>query len=204
MNVRTALAAMVFCASLATGVVAAYASNLPSAFERSPTAADQLPPTFQGVSGEGRPYASRRIATLSSTKRQWSVYIFKQRIKNRLLQSGTKPRLNVCLFVFSDGENGGGGCSPTALFFGPDGAITASSSRVLAGVASDRVARVVVIGSQGKAHDVPLSGDKGFIFNCRAYNGCACVISRLQAFDKLGHRIANQDWRSRAPNCRRR
>lgn len=178
--------------------------GLPSAFDRAPTTADQLPDNFPGVGNAGPPHHSRRIATLSGTKRQWSVYIFKQRIKNRLLQAGAKPQVNICLFVFTDGQSGGGGCSPTALFFGPDGAITASSSRVLAGVASDRVARVVVIGSQGKTHEVPLSRDKGFIFNCRAYNGCACAISRLQAFDKLGNRIENQDWRSNAPNCRRR
>jgi hypothetical protein len=155
------------------------------------------------VSEEGHPYDSRRIATLNGTKRRWSVYIFKQRMTNRLLQPRATPRINTCLFVFTEGQSGGGGCSPSALFFGPDGAITASSSRVIAGVASDRVARVVVIGSQGKAHVVPLSADKGFIFNCRAYNGCSCVISRLQAFDKHDNRIANEDWASRAPNCRR-
>ncbi|MGH9204414.1 MAG: hypothetical protein ACRD2A_24565, partial [Vicinamibacterales bacterium] len=175
--------------------------NLPSAFERAPATSDQLPGSFQGIPGDGRPYDSRRIATLSGTKRHWSVYIFKQRIKNRLLAA--KPRLNICLFVFTDGHGGGGGCSPTALFFGPDGAITASSSRVLAGVASDRVVRLVVVGSQGKRHNVRLSRDKGFIFNCRAFNGCACVISRIQAFDRQGNRIANENWTSRALNCRR-
>ena len=193
-DVRAALAAIV-CASLAAGVPAAGASNLPSAFTRAPTAADQLPPTFPVIPGEGRPYQSRRIATLSGTKREWSVYIFRQRIKKRI---------NVCLFVFTRGQGAGGGCSPAESFFGPGQDISASSSRVLAGVASDRVHRVVVIGTLGVAHDVPLSRDKGFIFNCRAFNGCACVISRLQAFDRLGNRIENQDWRSRAPNCRRR
>jgi len=181
-------------------VSAAAASDLPSAFTRAPSAADQLPPTFTGLPGEGRPYESRRIATLSGTKRDWSVFIFKQKVKKRI---------NVCLFVFTrerDGGGGaGGGCSPSELFFGPGRRVAASATgRVLAGVAPSRVARVVVIGSRGVAHEVPLSRDKGFIFNCRAFNGCACVISRLQAFDKLGNRIANQDWRSSAPNCRRR
>lgn len=189
------LAAMMVCASLATGVSAADASNLPSAFTRSPTAADQLPPTFRWIHGGGRPYESRRIATLSGTKREWDVYIFKQRITKRI---------NVCLVVFTRDQGAGGGCSPAKSFFSRSRDIVASSSRVVAGVASDRVARVVIIGSRGVAHDVPLSRDRGFIFNCRAFNGCACVISRLQAFDRLGNRIANQDWRSSAPNCRRR
>jgi hypothetical protein len=199
--VRAALAAIV-CALLVTGVCAAAAPDLPSAFTRAPTAADQLPPSVRGVPGEGRPYASRRIASLSGTKRQWSVFIFKQRIKKRI---------NVCLFVSfvfardPDGVGGaGGGCSPSESFFGPSRDVAASSSRVLAGVASRRVARVVVIGSLGVAHEVPLSRDNGFIFNCRAFNGCACVISRLQAFDKLGNLIENQDWRSSAPNCQKR
>lgn len=191
---RAALAAIV-CAWLATGMCAAAASDLPSAFTRAPSAADQLPPTFPGISDGGRPYESRRIATLSGAKREWSVFIFKQKIKKRI---------NVCLFVFTRGQGAGGGCSPSESFFGPGGDVAASSSRVLAGVTSDRVARVVVIGSLGVAHEVPLSRDKGFIFNCRAFNGCSCVISRLQAFDVLGNRIENQDWRSSAPNCRRR
>ena len=206
--IQEAVLAAIFCTALTAGVSGAGAatSTVPSAFARTPVASDQLPGGSDGVSGEGLPSDSRRIATLQGPKRSWSVYIFKQTIRNRLLPSGSKrkPRPNICLFVFTDRQGGGGGCSPTALFFGPDGVITASSSRVLAGVASDRVARVVVVGSRGTIHEVSLSRDKGFIFNCRAYNGCACVISRLQAFDKRGNRIANENWTSRAPNCRRK
>jgi hypothetical protein len=46
------------------------------------------------------------------------------------------------------------------------------------------------------------ASDQGFIFNCRAYNGCACVVSRLQAFDRAGRILESQDWL--APTCRRR
>lgn len=205
--VGKALLTGIVCAALTTGVSGAATSTIPSAFARAPVASDQLPANFQGVfhGGEGPPHDSRRIATLSGTKRDWSVYIFKQTTRNRYLNPSVRP--NICLFVFThedDGGGAGGGCSPSELFLGPTRHVSASATgRVLAGVASDRVARVVVIGSRGVVHEVPLSPDHGFIFNCRAYNGCACVISRLQAFDKLGNRIENQDWRSRAPNCRR-
>jgi len=172
---------------------AAAASDLPSAFTRAPSAADQLPPTFPGVPDGGRPYESRRIATLSGTKREWNVFIFKQKIKKRI---------NVCRFVFTRNQGAGGGCSPSESFFGPGRQVSAGAGRVLAGVASDRVTRVVVIGSLGVVHEVPLSSDNGFIFNCRAFNGCACVVSRLQAFDRMGRRITNQDWRG-SRSCRR-
>jgi len=119
----------------------------------------------------------------------------------RLFKQTIRGRASICTFVF-EGGGAGGGCSPAASFFGPGRQVHASASRVLAGVASDRVVRVVVIGSQGVVHEVPLSPDHGFIFNCRAYNGCPCAVSRLQAFDRMGRRIYNQNWPT--PYCRRR
>lgn len=196
------LAAFIVCATLTTGVCAAAASTIPSAFARAPVASDQLPASFKGIPGEASPQDSRRVATLRGTKRAWSVYIFKQAMTNR---QTLKKRPNICVFVFTHGQGGpggGGGCSPSESFFGPGRQVSASMGRVLAGVASDEVARVTVIGSHGVVHPVVLSPDHGFIFNCRAYNGCACVVSRLQAFDHSGRRIANQDLS--APNCRRR
>lgn len=198
-DVRTAVAvAVIGCASLVSGASAAPISELPSAFTRPATEADRLPLDFSGF--EGRPYDSRRIASYKGTKRTWTVYIFKQRMRGFNQQA--PAREHVCVFVF-EGGGAGGGCSPSASFFGPGRPVNASSSRVLAGVASDQVARIAVVGSRGVVHHVSLSSDHGFIFNCRAFNGCACVLSRLQAFDKLGNRIMNQDWRSSAPNCRR-
>lgn len=204
MPVRLFVAALVL-ATLTTAAAGAATSTIPSAFARAQVASDQLPGNFQGVPGEGLPHDSRRIATLRGTKRDWSVYIFKQTIRHRFLKPSVRP--SICLFVFTHedgGVGGGGGCSPSTLFLGPTRHVsTSATGRVLAGVASDRVTRVIVIGSRGVVHEVPLSADQGFIFNCRAYNGCACVISRIQAFDKRGNRIANENWTSRAPNCRR-
>lgn len=196
---RLALGAAVAFACLSGVALAAEQGTVPSAFARPETEADRLPSTF-AMPGEGLPYDSRRIASYKGTKRTWTVYIFKQR--RRGFYQHKPAQEHICVFVF-EGGGAGGGCSPSGSFFGPGRPVNASSSRVLAGVASDQVARIAVVGSRGVVHNVPLSSDHGFVFDCRAYNGCACVISRLQAFDKRGIRIANQDWRSSAPNCRR-
>ena len=47
-------------------------------------------------------------------------------------------------------------------------------------------------------HPVALTPDGGFIWNCRAYNGCACVVAELRAFDQMGKLVTRQDWRSRS------
>jgi hypothetical protein len=195
--VRLAIAA-ILCAFSSSIALAAAAPSVPSAFSRPAVATDRLPSTFPGapnVSGT-QAYDSRRIATYQDTKRRWRLYIFKQVLRGRE---------NICLYVFQ-GLGGGGGCSPTSSFFAPGRQVAASrSGRELAGVASDEVARVFVIGPRGVVHRVALTSDQGFIFTCRAYNGCWCVVSRLQAFDGQGKLITNQRW-GVAPgrNCRRR
>jgi hypothetical protein len=187
------------CAFLSNGALGSSAADLPSAFDRPATSADRLPFTLAPAAGEGRPYDSRHVATYAGRTRTWDVFVFKQ---SRPTFRSTRAVEHVCVFV-ADGRSAGGGCSPTPTFFGPRRHVVASSGRVLAGVVSDRVARLVVIGSAGRAHRVPLSADDGFVFDCRAYNGCACVLDRVQAFDRAGRMITNQSWRSTAPNCRR-
>ena len=197
---RLAVALVLFL-TLAGVALAAPASELPSAFERPATAEDRLPSFLPLRPGEGRPYDSRLIATHATWKWTWRVYVFKQ--ARRAFRSERIVQ-NVCLFVVQNGD-AGGGCSPAASFFGPGRQLAASATgRALVGVASDRVARIVVVGSRGVRHDVPLSADHGFFFNCRAYNGCACVVARVQALDRAGRLITDQNWRSPARNCRQR
>lgn len=74
--------------------------------------------------------------------------------------------------------------------------------RLFAGIAANEVTRVVLVGSRGVRHRLQLSSDGGFIYDCRAYNGCACLVARLDAHDDQGKRVTHESWLS--PTCRRR
>jgi len=74
----------------------------------------------------------------------------------------------------------GAGCGRS--LFGSRSFVTAGEGKFLAGVVADEVTRVVVVGSRGVRHVVPLSRDEGFVYDCRAHNGCACLISRIEAY----------------------
>jgi hypothetical protein len=72
-------------------------------------------------------------------------------------------------------------CSPyVGSFF--DNNVTVMIRRVLFGAADDSVARVIVVGSQGRRHAVPLSRDGGFIYDCEAYAGCGSVVDHVEAY----------------------
>jgi hypothetical protein len=69
-------------------------------------------------------------------------------------------------------------------------------------VAANAVTRVVLVGVRGARHVVPLSRDNGFVHDCRAYNGCACLIDRVHAY--AGTRLlGTQRWASCARRPRR-
>jgi hypothetical protein len=183
--------AVIASAVLAVTAFAARTSTEPSAFSRPAVASDRLPPSAVAYL---QPHDSRRVATYSRSGREWRVYIF----KSRLHAEGS-----ICVFTYEIGRGGGVGCFATARFFGPGREVNADEGHVLSGVTSDRVARLVVVGSLGVVHEVPLTRDHGFIYNCRAYDGCSCVVVRLKAFDGHGRLITNQDWRG-SKACRRR
>jgi len=187
------LAVVAVAVFVAAGVAAAASgpTTIPSAFARSATPADRLPATFAQRAGS-RPFDSRRIATYTDGKRRlWSVYVFKQIIRNRL---------NICVATLR-GSGGGGGCSPSSEFFAPGRWVVAGEGRLMAGVAADNVATLRLIGSHGSVHTVKLTRDHGFIYDCNAYNGCSCLIARVQAFDSAGRLISDQDWLG--SSCRR-
>jgi hypothetical protein len=159
-------------------------SNDPRAFQRPPRAADQFRPHWPR---HGRVIASRLVATYDGRARRASLYVFKT-------STG-----EVCQALVFNGI--GGGCNPKTLFR-PNYRLAAGSGQLFAGIAADEVTRVVIIGSRGVRHNVRLTPDNGFIFDCRAYNGCPCVVARVDAFTRTGRRVVSQRWL--APTCSRK
>ena len=87
--------------------------------------------------------------------------------------------------VLQRGSSGGGyGCSPREQFILPGSHGSYTSGRHFAGIVTNDVARIVLIGSRGIRHGVPVSRDGGFIYNCRAYNGCASLIVCVQSYNR--------------------
>src|SRR3954453_13542902 len=162
------------------GLAGAGGSVDASAFSRSARASDELPASLKEVACRraGRVIASRRVATYDGgPNRRGRVYIYK-----------TSRGESGYWFVW---RGAGGGCSPGPLF--QRQRVVAGAGQFLAGIAADEVTRIVVVGSRGVRHRVPLSADNGFIYDCRTYNGCPCAITWLDAYagDK---RVHHQNW----------
>ena len=125
---------------------------------------------------------SRRIARyVDSRGRRVTLYLAKT------------DRGWLCMLLRRGISNGGGaGCSPVKQFFqaGSHGAYM--SGRHFVGVTTNDVARVVLIGSRGIRHPVSVTRDGGFIYNCRAYNGCASLIVCVQSYDR-GNRLLGSE-----------
>jgi hypothetical protein len=93
----------------------------------------------------------------------------------------------------------GAGCGPHAKFLS-SGELSVSSGHLIFGVVGDDVASVIVVGSQGVRHAVPLTQDGGFIYDCKAFNGCPCVIDHVEARDASGQVLATA-FNGPAPSC---
>jgi len=151
----------------------------PKAFSRAKTPADavshRLHPRWRIVD-------SRRVATYRDRRGRFAeLYV-------------AKTSDGQLCHVLSSDTGFGGGCSPARLFFRPGHRVSALSTRLFAGIAADEVTRVVLVGSRGKRHVPRLSPDGGFIYNCRAYNGCACLIAWLDAYNANGKRVSHENW----------
>ena len=178
---------------VATAVTAADAWPHPStaaaqelrAFQRAKRAADVVPPA---LARHFRVLDSRRIATYRDRRRRSAVVFV------------AKQRSRLCVLV-QQSNGAGGACSPPREFLHPGKRIAAVSGRLLAGVAANDVARIVVVGTRGVRHDVPVTRDGGFIFDCRAYNGCTCVVAAVEAYARDGSLLSRENWSN--PVCRR-
>jgi hypothetical protein len=130
---------------------------------------------------------SRRIATYVDRRgRRATLYL-------------AKGGLGLChILVHSSPPNGfggaGSGCSPPAQFLGRGRHVAASSGRLFAGVVANEVARVVIVGSRGVRHPVKVTADGGFIYDCRACNGCAGLIACVEAYTRDGKPLSRQPW----------
>jgi len=138
---------------------------------------------------------SRRIATYVDRRgRRATLYVAKSRLGPCQVLVRSSPPGGI--------GGGGGGCSPRADFLGRGRHIAASSGRLFAGVVSNEIARVVIVGSRGVRHPVRVTTDGGFIYDCRAYNGCAGLIACVEAYAGDGGFLSGQAW---GPGgCRRR
>jgi hypothetical protein len=167
----------------------AASTQLPRAFLRSRRSNDDLPNgrfrqvkiRVGGSAGvrEERIIDSRHIASYTDG-----------RDRKALLYLIRTPSM-ICHYLFWR-STAAGGCTPEAQFFA-HGRLVWGSGHLLSGVADDQVAKVVVVGSLGVRHPVRLSADGGFIYDCKAYNGCACVVSKVEAFDASGGLLASND-----------
>lgn len=162
------------------------------AFQR----AKQLTDVLRGPFAERlRITDSRRIATYVDRRgRRATLYVAKTRtdLCQLLVQSSTPGGVG----------GAGAGCSPRAAFLGQGRHVAASSGRLFSGVVANEVARVVIVGSKGVRHPVNVTADGGFIYDCRAYNGCAGLIACVEAYTRNGNFLSGQAWLP--GGCRRR
>jgi hypothetical protein len=163
-------------------------SDEPGAFQRSAHPNDALPAVARRIFPDVT--VSRRVASyVDGRGRRNALYVFKRR--------GSR----ICLGLFSGGF--GGGCDPASKFFSPDRRVAAEEGRLFAGLAADEVTRVELVGIRGRVHRVRLTTDHGFIYNCRAYNGCTCVIASLRAYAADGRLVTNQRWLGAGSSCKK-
>lgn len=153
------------------------------AFERAKRETDVL---RAPVAANLRVIDSRRIAVHQDRRgRRATLYV-------------AKTRTQLCVVLVNSSSAGavggtGGGCSPKESFFQGRN-LSASSGRLFSGVVSNAVARVVLVGSRGVRHPLRVTADGGFIYDCRAYNGCAGLIACVEAYARNGALLSGQPW----------
>lgn len=100
-----------------------------------------------------------------------------------------KTRQRVCIMLVSRSA-AGGGCNPLRVGLFPRGTkLAITSGKHIAGIATDDVKRVVLIGIRGRRHAARLSPDNAFIYDCKAWNGCPGLVATINAYDGHGKLI---------------
>ena len=155
---------------------AATAPDRIRAFERPATARDRLPQrNFRWFPQQGtRLLEVREVARYRDGRGRLSRLLVARGVD----AEGRSVTCQILLQAYGMGS----GCDPSRAFFTPGRLVAASAGRLMSGVVAENVARVEIIGTHGRVHPVALTPDGGFIWNCRAYNGCACVVAELRAY----------------------
>jgi hypothetical protein len=173
--------------SLSTARAAARrrATALPRAFRRPARPSDRLPERLShiieaGASGASpdRVVASRRVASYTDGRGRRAVFYLIESLRR------------ICTLT-TWGSGAGGGCNPISNPFGGRHMI-GGSGHLFSAIVDDSVAKVVVVGRLGVRHPVAINSDRAFIYDCKAYSGCTCVVSRIDAYNKGGKIIQSQ------------
>jgi hypothetical protein len=94
----------------------------------------------------------------------------------------------LCIALLDRG--GAGSCTkPSAFAKG-----ISLSGRLLVGVVPNHVMRLVVVGTRGVRHSVKPTRDRGFIWDCRSWNGCDSVIAAVEAYNGAGRLLYRMPW----------
>ena len=154
------------------------------AFQRPARAGDAIPRSAVGVVPKrfGAIVASRRIATASGSRGHAALYL-------------TRTSRNEICLIQVERRAAGGGCSLARDYFSAQRLIAAGTGDgFFHGVAANEVARVAFADPHGALHPVHLTRDGGFIYVCRARNGCIDVIKAVNGYDSRGHLISHERW----------
>jgi hypothetical protein len=155
-----------------------------AAFSRAARATDALPARYRlfEARANGGIVASRRVAA-AADGRGGTATLYAVRFAHR-----------TCLaFVVSRGV--GGTCRDEHLFTPRSSIVAIEAARFFVGVTAPDVARVVVKGAQGKLHSLRPTSDGGFLYRCRAYNGCVSVVTSVSVYDRSGNLLTHENWR---------
>lgn len=154
------------------------------AFQRPAKAGDAVPQWAIGFLANrfGAVVASRRIAAANGFRGHAALYLV------RLKRDFT------CLIQVDHG-GGGGGCSPSQQFLSSRRRVAPGAGNgFFHGVAGNEIARVGFVDPRGRLHPVRLTPDRGFIYVCRARNGCVDVIKAVNGYDRRGRLVSHQRW----------
>lgn len=180
---RLAFAALVAAACVAVASTTGQAATARlRAFQRPARATDAVPraflPVFRGR--YGAVVASRRIATGTGFRGHAAVYLV--RLK----------RHYTCLLRTIHG-GAGAGCSPSGEFLSASLPVQASTGgRFLSGAVANQIARVAFVDPRGRLHSLRLTPDGGFLYSCRARNGCVGLVSAVNGYNRLGKLVFHE------------